>query len=78
MTVLAPCAALAVLVISLNLVTDGIARALGRSWSGRRDGRHEPDGSRGGEQEPLVTVEGLTIDFWSNDRWNNVVNGASF
>ena len=29
--VLAPCAALAVLVISLNLVTDGIARALGRS-----------------------------------------------
>jgi peptide/nickel transport system permease protein len=31
LTVLAPCAALAVLVISLNLVTDGIARALGRS-----------------------------------------------
>ena len=31
MTVLAPSAALAVLVISLNLVTDGIARALGRS-----------------------------------------------
>jgi peptide/nickel transport system permease protein len=30
-TVLAPSAALAVLVISLNLVTDGIARALGRS-----------------------------------------------
>ena len=30
------------------------------------------------EQQPLVTVEGLTIDFWSNDRWNNVVNGASF
>ena len=24
------------------------------------------------EQQPLVTVEGLTIDFWSNDRWNNV------
>jgi peptide/nickel transport system ATP-binding protein len=23
-------------------------------------------------------VEGLTIDFWSNDRWNNVVNGTSF
>ena len=31
MTVLAPSAALAVLVISLNLVTDGIARVLGRS-----------------------------------------------
>ena len=31
LTVLAPCAALALLVISLNLVTDGIARALGRS-----------------------------------------------
>jgi peptide/nickel transport system permease protein len=31
MTVLSPSAALAVLVISLNLVTDGIARALGRS-----------------------------------------------
>jgi peptide/nickel transport system permease protein len=31
MTVLAPSAALALLVISLNLVTDGIARALGRS-----------------------------------------------
>jgi peptide/nickel transport system permease protein len=31
MTVLAPSAAVAVLVISLNLVTDGIARALGRS-----------------------------------------------
>ena len=31
LTVLAPCAALAVLVISLNLMTDGIARALGRS-----------------------------------------------
>ena len=31
LTVLAPSAALAVLVISLNLVTDGIARALGRS-----------------------------------------------
>ncbi len=31
MTVLAPSAALAVLVISLNLVTDGIARMLGRS-----------------------------------------------
>ena len=30
------------------------------------------------EQEPLVKVEGLTIDFWSNDRWNNVVNGTSF
>ncbi|MFN2629224.1 MAG: ABC transporter permease [Gaiellaceae bacterium] len=31
LTVLAPAAALALLVISLNLVTDGIARALGRS-----------------------------------------------
>jgi len=30
------------------------------------------------EQEPLVTVEGLTIDFWSNDRWYNVVNDVSF
>jgi peptide/nickel transport system ATP-binding protein len=30
------------------------------------------------DQEPLVKVEGLTIDFWSNDRWNNVVNDASF
>jgi peptide/nickel transport system ATP-binding protein len=30
------------------------------------------------EQDPLVRVEGLTIDFWSNDRWNNVVNNASF
>jgi peptide/nickel transport system ATP-binding protein len=30
------------------------------------------------KQEPLVRVEGLTIDFWSNDRWNNVVNGTSF
>jgi peptide/nickel transport system ATP-binding protein len=29
-------------------------------------------------QEPLVRVDGLTIDFWSNDRWNNVVNGTSF
>ena len=29
-------------------------------------------------QEPLVRVDGLTIDFWSNDRWNNVVNDASF
>ncbi|MFN2629225.1 MAG: dipeptide ABC transporter ATP-binding protein [Gaiellaceae bacterium] len=28
--------------------------------------------------EPLVKVEGLTIDFWSNDRWNNVVNNTSF
>jgi peptide/nickel transport system ATP-binding protein len=25
-----------------------------------------------------VRVEGLTIDFWSNDRWNNVVNDTSF
>jgi peptide/nickel transport system ATP-binding protein len=25
-----------------------------------------------------VRVDGLTIDFWSNDRWNNVVNGTSF
>ena len=23
-------------------------------------------------------MEGLTIDFWSNDRWNNVVNDVSF
>jgi peptide/nickel transport system ATP-binding protein len=30
------------------------------------------------ERERLVTVEGLTIDFWSNDRWNNVVNNATF
>jgi peptide/nickel transport system ATP-binding protein len=30
------------------------------------------------EEDPLVRVEGLTIDFWSNDRWNNVVNNASF
>jgi peptide/nickel transport system ATP-binding protein len=29
-------------------------------------------------QEPLVQVDGLTIDFWSNDRWNNVVNATSF
>jgi peptide/nickel transport system ATP-binding protein len=29
-------------------------------------------------QEPLVRVEGLTIDFWSDDRWNNVVNNTSF
>jgi peptide/nickel transport system ATP-binding protein len=29
-------------------------------------------------QEALVRVEGLTIDFWSNDRWNNVVNNVSF
>jgi peptide/nickel transport system ATP-binding protein len=28
--------------------------------------------------DPLVRVEGLTIDFWSNDRWNNVVNNTSF
>jgi peptide/nickel transport system ATP-binding protein len=34
--------------------------------------------SRGADEEPLVRVEGLTIDFWSDDRWNNVVNGASF
>ncbi len=27
---------------------------------------------------PLVEVEGLTIDFWSNDRWNNVVNDVTF
>ena len=39
---------------------------------------HVPDGSRGAAQEPLVKVEGLTIDFWSNDRWNNVVNNTSF
>ena len=39
---------------------------------------HVPDGSRGVAQEPLVKVEGLTIDFWSNDRWNNVVNNTSF
>jgi peptide/nickel transport system ATP-binding protein len=30
------------------------------------------------EPQPLVEVEGLTIDFWSNDRWNNVVNDVSF
>ena len=34
--------------------------------------------SRAGQQDPLVAVVGLTIDFWSNDRWNNVVNGATF
>jgi peptide/nickel transport system ATP-binding protein len=34
--------------------------------------------SPGGAQDPLVAVEGLTIDFWSNDRWNNVVNDATF
>jgi peptide/nickel transport system ATP-binding protein len=28
--------------------------------------------------DPLVRVEGLTIDFWSNHRWNNVVNNTSF
>ena len=28
--------------------------------------------------EPLVLVDGLTIDFWSNDRWHNVVNGVTF
>jgi peptide/nickel transport system ATP-binding protein len=30
------------------------------------------------EQAGLVRVEGLTIDFWSNDRWNNVVNDVTF
>jgi peptide/nickel transport system ATP-binding protein len=34
--------------------------------------------SRNQQHQPLVRVEALTIDFWSNDRWNNVVNGASF
>jgi peptide/nickel transport system ATP-binding protein len=34
--------------------------------------------SPGRPQDPLVAVEGLTIDFWSNDRWNNVVNEAPF
>ena len=34
--------------------------------------------SPGRPQDPLVAVEGLTIDFWSNDRWNNVVNDATF
>jgi peptide/nickel transport system ATP-binding protein len=29
-------------------------------------------------QEPFVKVDGLTIDFWSNDCWNNVVNNTSF
>ena len=29
-------------------------------------------------KEPLLEVDGLTIDFWSNDRWNNVVNNTSF
>jgi peptide/nickel transport system ATP-binding protein len=28
--------------------------------------------------DTLVKVDGLTIDFWSNDRWNNVVNNTSF
>ena len=23
-------------------------------------------------------VDGLTVDFWSDDRWHNVVNGVSF
>jgi peptide/nickel transport system ATP-binding protein len=32
----------------------------------------------GQAQDPLVAVAGLTIDFWSNDRWNNVVNDATF
>jgi peptide/nickel transport system ATP-binding protein len=27
---------------------------------------------------PLVEVDALTIDFWSNERWNNVVNGVTF
>src|SRR5919204_4535277 len=27
---------------------------------------------------PLVEVDGLTIDFWSNERWANVVNGVTF
>jgi peptide/nickel transport system ATP-binding protein len=31
-----------------------------------------------GMDQVLVKVEGLTIDFWSNDRWNNVVNDTSF
>ena len=34
--------------------------------------------SPGRAQDPLVAVAGLTIDFWSNDRWNNVVNDATF
>jgi peptide/nickel transport system ATP-binding protein len=34
--------------------------------------------SPGQAQDPLVAVAGLTIDFWSNDRWNNVVNDATF
>jgi peptide/nickel transport system ATP-binding protein len=34
--------------------------------------------SPGHAQDPLVAVAGLTIDFWSNDRWNNVVNDATF
>ncbi|MDQ2951929.1 MAG: ATP-binding cassette domain-containing protein, partial [Chloroflexota bacterium] len=34
--------------------------------------------SPGRAQDPLVAVDGLTIDFWSNDRWNNVVNDATF
>ena len=33
---------------------------------------------RGRAGDPLVAVAGLTIDFWSNDRWNNVVNDATF
>ena len=37
-----------------------------------------PDVSTRAAQEPLVDVDGLTIDFWSNDRWNNVVNNTSF
>jgi peptide/nickel transport system ATP-binding protein len=28
--------------------------------------------------DPLVEVDGLTIDFWNRDRWINVVNNVSF
>jgi peptide/nickel transport system ATP-binding protein len=38
----------------------------------------EEQPSAGRAQDPLVAVAGLTIDFWSNDRWNNVVNDATF
>jgi peptide/nickel transport system ATP-binding protein len=36
------------------------------------------DVGRSAGPDPLVKVDGLTIDFWSNDCWNNVVNNTSF
>ncbi len=68
--------AITVTVLAYNLIGDGLRDALGRSGTVPRTARARPTPGPGREDDGLVEVEGLSIEFARDGRWVRVVEGV--